>query len=157
MSWLKKLLKDKSSKEEPDAQNGVSNETRMPVRDPHYPPSSQPTPARQPTPSQDIYIKSISLLSLEQVPAVGEEIRDGNIVILDTEPMSLSKKQRIDLRRAIDQLRGLCREYGGDLAQLGESYYIVLTPSFIRIWEREDTPPATEQDSPPPASPPSIQ
>jgi SepF-like predicted cell division protein (DUF552 family) len=157
VSWLRKLIKDKSSKDEHGSQNMDTKESGTQGKAPLFTPSQQPMSARQPTPRQDIYIKSISLLSLDQVPAVGEEVRDGNIVILDTEPMSLSKKQRIDLRRAIDQLRGLCREYGGDLAQLGESYYIVLTPGFIKIWEREEETGQSDQDPTPPPSPPQIE
>jgi SepF-like predicted cell division protein (DUF552 family) len=86
------------------------------------------------------YVKSLPLLSLDQVASIGEEIHSGNIIILDTEPMNTSKNQLIDLKRAIDQIRGITREAGGDLAQLGESHYIVITPAYIKIWERRSTP-----------------
>ena len=85
------------------------------------------------------YVKSLPLMSLDQVPSIGEEIRSGNIIILDTEPMNSSKKQLIDLRRAIDQIRGITRAAGGDLAQLGESHYIVITPASVKIWERRNS------------------
>ena len=96
------------------------------------------------------YIKSLPLMSLDQVPSIGEEIRSGNIIILDTEPMNSSKNQLIDLKRAIDQIRGITRESGGDLAQLGESHYIVITPASVKIWERrnaEESPPLSEESN----------
>ena len=86
-----------------------------------------------------MYVKSLPLMSLDQVPSIGDEIRSGNIIILDTEPMKASKKQLIELRRAIDQIRGITRETGGDLAQLGDSYFIVITPASVKIWERKTT------------------
>ncbi|MHA1713580.1 MAG: cell division protein SepF [Candidatus Ranarchaeia archaeon] len=137
MTWLRRFRKDKSPAEE---KRETINPSGTVFRDANTltdtPPSVSHLQAN--FHKDEVYIKSIPLLGLEQVSMVGDEVRNGNIVILDTEPMSLSKKQRIDLRRAIDQLRGICREFGGDLAQLGESYYIVITPPFIKIWERQE-------------------
>jgi SepF-like predicted cell division protein (DUF552 family) len=101
----------------------------------------------QVTSGQGIYIKSIPLRTLDQVGQIGSEIRKGNIVILNTEYMALSKTHRVDLQRSIAQLRGICREIGGDLAQLGESYYVVVTPRFVKIWQRPT--PVEEQEKTP--------
>ena len=142
MSFLRKLRKAKSSSKDPNSSSKPDRGVNFGVKEQGTASnanSRSPSDIRYPS-DTEVFIKSIPLLNLDQVNAIGEEVRNGNIVILDTEPMSLSKKQRIDLRRAVDQLRGLCREFGGDLAQLGESYYIVITPPFIKIAERDDSP-----------------
>ena len=104
----------------------------------------------QVTSGQGIYIKSIPLRTLDQVGQIGAEIKRGNIVILNTEYMAQSKTHRMDLQRAIAQLRGIIREIGGDLAQLGESYYVVVTPRFVKIWQRPE--PLEEPEKPQPKS-----
>ncbi|MHA1917690.1 MAG: cell division protein SepF [Candidatus Ranarchaeia archaeon] len=92
------------------------------------------------------FLKSLPLNSLEQIPIFLEELQKGNILILNTEPMSRTKAQIVDRQRAIDQIRGVCRELGGEIAQLGESYYMVITPPSIKIWVQ---PPPMKPEKPP--------
>ncbi|MHA2059963.1 MAG: cell division protein SepF [Candidatus Ranarchaeia archaeon] len=93
-----------------------------------------------------ILLKSLLMVSLDQIPIFVEELQNGNILVLNTEPMSHTKAQVVDRQRAIDQIRGACREIGGEVAQLGESYYIVVTPPSVKIWAQPKSPGASEEE-----------
>jgi SepF-like predicted cell division protein (DUF552 family) len=80
-----------------------------------------------------IYIKSIDLESLSNIQQVSGELDKGNIVIAYIGKMQYGQNR--ELRRVIDQLRGVCRTIGGDIAQLGQDY-IVVTPPFVKIYKR---------------------
>jgi SepF-like predicted cell division protein (DUF552 family) len=94
-----------------------------------------------------ILLKSLPMASLDQIPLFIEELQNGNILVLNTEPMSHTKAQVVDRQRAIDQIRGACREIGGEVAQLGESYYIVVTPPSVKIWAKPQTSEVQEEES----------
>jgi len=79
---------------------------------------------------EPIYVKSMTLQSLADVRGVSDELRVGNIVILDIAP--LMDRDPADLKRAVDQLRGICEGIGGDIGRLTESR-VIATPRFVRI------------------------
>ena len=83
---------------------------------------------------EPIYVKSITLQSLADVRGVADELRLGNIVILDIAP--LMDRDPADLKRAVDQLKGICEGIGGDIGRLTESR-VIATPRFVRIRFRE--------------------
>jgi SepF-like predicted cell division protein (DUF552 family) len=93
-----------------------------------------------------ILLKSLPMVSLDQIPLFVEELQNGNILVLNTEPMSHTKAQVVDRQRAIDQIRGACREIGGEVAQLGESYYIVVTPPSVKIWAKPQSSEVPEEE-----------
>jgi hypothetical protein len=80
--------------------------------------------------SDIIYIKSIDLEDLSNIQQVSGELERGNIVIVYIGRLQYGQNR--ELRRVVDQLRGVCRSTGGDIAQLGQDY-IVVTPPFVKI------------------------
>jgi SepF-like predicted cell division protein (DUF552 family) len=83
--------------------------------------------------SDIIYIKSIDLENLSNIQQVSGELERGNIVIVYIGRLQYGQNR--ELRRVVDQLRGVCRSTGGDIAQLGQDY-IVVTPPFVKIYKK---------------------
>lgn len=79
---------------------------------------------------EPIYVKSMDLHSLVDVQEVADELRAGNIVILDIS--TLMNQDPAELKRAIDQLKGICQVIGGDVGRLTESK-VIATPRLINI------------------------
>jgi len=79
---------------------------------------------------EPIYVKSMDLQSLVDVQGAADELRAGNIVVLDITP--LMNQDPAELKRAIDQLRGIAQGVGGDIGRLSESK-VIATPKFVKI------------------------
>lgn len=79
---------------------------------------------------EPIYVKSMDMQSLVDVQDAADELRAGNIVILDITP--LMNQDPAELKRAIDQLKGIAQGVGGDIGRLTESK-VIATPKFVRI------------------------
>lgn len=79
---------------------------------------------------EPVYVKSMELSSLVDVQEVSDELRAGNIMILDIS--TLMNQDPAELKRAIDQLKGICRAIGGDVGRLTESK-VIATPRFVHI------------------------
>lgn len=86
-----------------------------------------------------IYLKALSLRSLEEIDRIKDEIRSGNILIVKIEP--LAEKSIEDVNRAINELNEFIGAIGGDIARLGEER-IVLTPPNVKIWREKTQAPA---------------
>ena len=78
----------------------------------------------------EILVKSMTLQSLADVPNVASEVQAGNILVLDIS--ALMEQDPADLKRAIDQLKGISQGIGGDVGRLSETKVLV-TPKFVRI------------------------
>jgi SepF-like predicted cell division protein (DUF552 family) len=83
-----------------------------------------------------VYIKSIPLLTLSDIPRIAEELRSGNIVIIQIRQFIQRGQSNNELKRAVDQLRGVCRQIEGDIAQLGNEYILVTPGPYIRVYQR---------------------
>jgi SepF-like predicted cell division protein (DUF552 family) len=83
-----------------------------------------------------VYIKSIPLLTLSDIPRIAEELRSGNITIIQIRQFIQRGQPNNELKRAVDQLRGVCRQIGGDIAQLGNEYILVTPGPYIRIYQK---------------------
>ncbi|MHC1605714.1 MAG: cell division protein SepF [Candidatus Methanofastidiosia archaeon] len=81
------------------------------------------------------YIKTLKLRSLADVQKVSHELNDGNIVLADISV--LSERDPIELKRTIDQIKGICRGIGGDMAGIGDTMHVIITPSNIKIWREK--------------------
>lgn len=81
------------------------------------------------------YVKPIKLRGLADVQRVNQELNEGNIVLGDITPLLNRDPQ--ELKRAIDQLKGICRGIGGDIIGIGESK-ILVTPTNIRIYRNKE-------------------
>lgn len=79
---------------------------------------------------EPILVKSIDLNSLVDVQEVAGELRDGNIAILNISP--LMDEDPAELKRGVDQLKGIADEIGGDVGRLSESR-IIATPELVQI------------------------
>ncbi len=79
---------------------------------------------------EPIIVKSIDLNALVDVQEAGNELRDGNIAILNISP--LMEEDPNELKKAVDQLRGIADEIDGDVGRLSESR-IIATPELVQI------------------------
>ncbi|MEM1607109.1 MAG: cell division protein SepF [Candidatus Bathyarchaeia archaeon] len=79
-----------------------------------------------------IYLKALSLHSLDDLERIKSEIKSGNILIVKITP--LLERNAEDVKCAINELSEFIESIGGDIARLGEER-IVLTPQNIRIWK----------------------
>jgi len=83
---------------------------------------------------EPIYVKSMELNSLSDVQEASDELRAGNIVILDIS--SLMNHDPNELKRAIDQLKGICQGIGGDMGRLTETK-VIATPKYVNLQFRK--------------------
>ena len=120
MKSLKRLFRGKSK---------IKSETfeEIPTMELEEEAVARPRGISEPEP---IYVKSMDLHSLVDVQEVADELRAGNIVILDI--TTLMNQDPVELKRAIDQLKGICQAIGGDVGRLTESK-VIATPKFINI------------------------
>ncbi|MHA2033782.1 MAG: cell division protein SepF, partial [Candidatus Thorarchaeota archaeon] len=82
---------------------------------------------------EQIFIRSRRLRSLDDVPFVVNEIRNGNIVLLDITQLNDGREQSyLELKRIIERIRGETRGYQADIALLNDSC-LVVTPSFVKF------------------------
>lgn len=79
---------------------------------------------------EPIYIKSMELRSLLDVQEIAEELRNGNIMIVEIG--SLMNQNPEELKRAIDQIKGICQAIGGSVGRLTDSK-VIATPRFVSI------------------------
>ena len=77
----------------------------------------------------ETYIRVAELSNLDGIPDLRKEIYDGNIVIVD---ISLIKRDKMILERALRDLRDVVSDVHGDIAGLGEDM-VITTPTGIRI------------------------
>ncbi len=85
---------------------------------------------------EPIYVKSMELNSLTDVQEAADELRAGNIMILDIS--SLMNHDPNELKRAIDQLKGICQGIGGDMGRLTDTK-VIATPKFVNLQFKKST------------------
>jgi len=82
---------------------------------------------------ESIFVRSKRLASLEDVPYIVNQIRQGNIVLLDISRLNDGKeKTHLELKRIIERIRGETRIYQADIALVNDTCVIV-TPSFVKL------------------------
>jgi SepF-like predicted cell division protein (DUF552 family) len=79
---------------------------------------------------EPIFVKSVELKDVVEVQEAAEEVRKGNIIVVDIE--ELLRRDPGELRRAVEQLKDISRRLGGDIGKLTDSK-ILMTPRFIKI------------------------
>ena len=79
---------------------------------------------------EPIFVKSVELKDPVEVQEVSEEVRRGNIVVVDIE--EILRQDPGELRRAVEQLKEIARKLGGDIGKLTDSK-VIITPKFIKI------------------------
>jgi len=82
---------------------------------------------------ESIFVRSKKLVSLEDVPYIVNQIRQGNIVLLDISRLNDGKeKTHLELKRIIERIRGETRGYQADIALVNDTCVIV-APSFVKL------------------------
>ncbi len=76
------------------------------------------------------YVKVCKLKGFADVDETARELSDGNIVILDIQP--LAERSMNELKHAVDEMKEVCLSMGGDIAGLSE-YHLIMTPPNLRI------------------------
>jgi uncharacterized protein len=84
-----------------------------------------------------VYVKALPLQELDDVEAIKEETKLGNVLIIRITP--LARKSVDETKLAITELTDYVKSIGGDIARLGEER-IVIAPPGVRIWRREVAP-----------------
>ena len=80
-----------------------------------------------------IFIRSKRLDSLDDVPFIVNQVREGNIVLLDITRLNDGRDQtHLELKRIIERIRGETRSYRADIALVNDSCVIV-TPAFVKL------------------------
>jgi len=96
---------------------------------------STPVSSAIPAVPDRVYLKAISLHSLEEIDIIKNEVKSGNILIIRVGP--LAEKSIDNVKRAVSELSEFIELIGGDMARLGEER-IVITPSFVKIWRKPE-------------------
>lgn len=78
----------------------------------------------------DMWVRPLLLEEISDVERVNDELRKGNIVLLNIEP--LYKKNTIKLRQAISELKGTIHTLNGDIARLSETK-VLITPANVKV------------------------
>lgn len=78
----------------------------------------------------DMWVKPYALDQVIDIEKVTDELKKGNIVLLNIEP--LYKKNTIKLRQAVSELKSTITEINGDIARLSE-HKVLVTPSGVKI------------------------
>ena len=82
---------------------------------------------------EQIFVRSKTLQSLDDVPFVVDQIKNGNIVLLDITRLNDGQDQtHLELKRIIERIRGETRGYRADLALVNDNCVIV-TPPFVKL------------------------
>ncbi len=83
----------------------------------------------------DAYVKPISLSGDQDTTMVIDELKKGNIVLLNIG--DLSKRNAIKLRELVNTIRNAAEEINGDIARISTER-ILVTPSKVKIIKRKE-------------------
>jgi SepF-like predicted cell division protein (DUF552 family) len=99
----------------------------------------KPADSKEAAPSTSLeaasmFVRFMELTGLMDVTPISEEVRKGNMVVMDVSPLvQQGTESQLQLRRAVEQLRAVCISLDGDIGQLGNRY-IILTPTRVKIF-----------------------
>ncbi|HHF09784.1 MAG TPA: DUF552 domain-containing protein [Methanomicrobia archaeon] len=80
------------------------------------------------------YVKPMTIRNELDIQKITKELNDGNIVLGNVTP--IAERDPGELRRLIEQLKGICKGIGGDIVGIGDSR-ILVTPANIRIYREK--------------------
>ncbi|MCD6513586.1 MAG: cell division protein SepF [Candidatus Asgardarchaeia archaeon] len=88
----------------------------------------------------EIEIVSFDIMgqSYFELNPIEKEILNGNIALVNLESFLNKAYDEREIIRLLDKLRGLAKRVGGDIAQIGETSYLLITPKHVRIRKREE-------------------
>ena len=134
MSFFKKILKPPKKEEEEKRYENPEDVTKVleELRVLETKEDEVTSEAEELEMLSEIYLKTISLSDLSDVKHVEEELKHGNIIILNVYP--LMEESPVNCKRAIERLRAICKVLNGSMRSLS-GQYIIITPHFIKIKE----------------------
>lgn len=77
----------------------------------------------------EMYIRIAELNNLNEIPDLKKEIYEGNLLLID---ISLLKRDKFNLDRAIKELKQVVEDVHGDIAGVGDEQVLV-APTGVRI------------------------
>ena len=77
-----------------------------------------------------VYVKSLKLRGLGDIRDISKQLSEGHILIVDIG--LLAEREPLELKRAVDQIKGILRGIGGDIAGISERK-ILIAPSSVKI------------------------
>ena len=80
------------------------------------------------------YLKSITIRDPSDIHSIKEDIKKEMILILRVTP--LAQKDVDELRKVVEDLYKIAKDFGADIARLGEER-IIITPPDVKIWKPE--------------------
>ncbi|MFH1664443.1 MAG: cell division protein SepF [archaeon] len=83
----------------------------------------------------DAYVKPVSLMTEEDASMVINELRKGNILLLNIG--DLSKRNAIKLRDLVKSIKSVVDEINGDIARISTER-IIVTPAKVKIIKRKE-------------------
>lgn len=78
----------------------------------------------------DVWVKPYVLEDVGDTAAITEDLRNGNIVMLNIEP--LYKRNTIKLKQAVNELKSFVKGIDGDVARLSE-FKLIFTPRGVKF------------------------
>lgn len=134
MSFFKKILKPQKKEEEEKKYENPEDVTKVleELRVFETKEDEVTSEAEELEMLSEIHLKTISLSDLSDVKHVEEELKHGNIIILNVYP--LMEESPVNCKRAIERLRAICKVLNGSMRSLS-GQYIIITPHFIKIKE----------------------
>jgi len=78
----------------------------------------------------DMWVKPYILQTAKDVEAIQRDLMDGNIVLINIEP--LYKRNATRLKQAISQVKGTVATWHGDTARISE-FKILATPRGVKV------------------------
>jgi SepF-like predicted cell division protein (DUF552 family) len=90
-----------------------------------------------------VIVRPFNLEDFQDIKPILDSLREGyTIALVNIRP--LKDKDLVELKRAINKLKKTCDAVEGDIAGFGEDY-IVITPSFAKIYRAPDAAPTQGQ------------
>ena len=90
-----------------------------------------------------VVVRPFTLEKFDDIKEILHGVREGfTISIINIEP--LKDKDLAELKRAIDKIKKTVEANEGDIAGFGENF-LVVTPSFAKVWRAGAEKPAAEQ------------
>ena len=78
----------------------------------------------------DMWVKPYMLQTSKDVGAIQKDLMDGNIVLINIEP--LYKRNSTRLKQAVSQIKGTVATWHGDTARISE-FKILATPKGVKV------------------------
>ena len=82
-----------------------------------------------------IYMRKYQLMGRteHEITPIKQNLLNGNIALIDLQNFLEINPDPREIERLIDRLRGVAKEVGGEIVQIGDYPYIIITPKNVKI------------------------